>query len=455
MIGRTRIAGGVLLLLLFASCTYTPRCEPPPSNGLSDPVGLALSPDGKFLYVTNANASLKYCSGHISRIYLGDNTYNISMVFPLSGEEGASFLGGMVFSQDGTLFAASREKNEILVLTPDEEGVSLAARIPVGEDPYALALFSSSSQLLVTNIRSNDVSVVDVLGIKETKRIPLTRGIEGYSHPSGIAVNPRTPYAYVTQQASSYVSVIDLSYLCERNPQDPPSASQVFFNDSSPASNPTMSSIALSPCGVETELWSVEFTTGTGTEAYYMVTGKVSGLQPSAFTGEPYKSSTGGISFTIFEGVAAVTPGDSFTFYTYRGSGVLSSIGNADEYFTRGIAVLPDGLTAAIANRGMRSLLLADLQTNSIEDAVFVCNAPEGVAAHPDGKRIYVTCPSASVLYQVNGVTHRVEGILPTENGPSAIVVSPDGTRAYIANYSARSISILDTEEFIIIGRVP
>jgi len=405
--------------------------------------------------VTNANASLRYCSGHISRIALGNNTYTISMVFPISGEPGASFLGGMAFSPDGSLlFAASRQSNEILVLTPDEGGVSLVARIPVGVDPYALAYFSPSSQLLAANIGSSDVSVVDATTLKEIKRITLTQGIYG-SHPSGIAVNPRIPYAYVTQQASSYVSVIDLSQLCERNPQAPPSSSQVFFNDSSPASNPTMSSIALSPCGVETELWSVEFTSGTGAEGYYMVVGRVSGLQPSAVADVPYKSSTGGIGFTIFEGVSPVTPGDSFTFNTYRGSGVMSSIGNADEYYTRGIAVLPDGLTAAIANRGMRSLLLADLRTNSIEDAVFVCNSPEGVAAHPDGKRIYVTCTSAGVLYQVNAVTHRVEGILPTENGPSAIVVSPDGTRAYIANYNARSISILDTEGFVFIGRVP
>lgn len=455
MLHKTKIAGGALLLLLFASCTYTPRCDSPPGNALSDPVGLALSPDRKFLYVTNANASLTYCSGHISRIDLGNNTYDISMVFPLSGEEGASFLGGMAFSPDGTLFVASREKNEILVLTPDEGGVSLAARIPVGDDPYALAYFSPSSQLLAANIGSSDVSVVDALALKEMKRITLTRGVEGYSHPSGIAVNPKTPYAYVTQQASSYVSVLDLTQLCEFNPHNPSSSSQIYFNDSAPASNPTMTSIALSSCGVESELWSVEFTTGTGAEGYYMVTGRVSGLQPSAVAGVPYTSSTGGVSFTIFGGDPPVTPGDSFTFYTYRGSSVMSSIGNSDEYYTRGIAVLPDGLTAAIANRGMRSLLLADLRTNSIEDAVFVCNSPEGVAAHPDGKRIYVTCTSAGVLYQVNAVTRRVEGILPTEKGPSAIVISPDGARAYIANYGARSVSILDTEEFIIIGRIP
>ena len=455
------------LVLLGGACTYSPRCDSPPGSSLTDPVGLALSPDGKFLFVSNANSSLQYCSGYISRVDTGTIPYRPSIAYYPGEGADASFLGGMAFSPDGNcLFVADRGGNELLVLRVPTEGgssegsLSLVARIPVGEGPYALTYFSPAAQVLVTNLISDDVSVVDGIELREVARIPLTQGVNG-SRPSGIVVSPTTGpqshyYAFATQQLSPYISVLDLSLLCEFNPLTPATASAPVFNDIGAASHPTMSPIALQQCSVGSELWSVTFTAGAGEEGYYTVLGNASGLQPNtALEGVQYTSKIGGISFTILKGDQPTTPGDSFTFVTSRRKGYMTLLENSYEGYTRGIAVFPGMTRAAIASRGLRGLLLADLNSNSIVDVISVCDTPESVAIGPDENAVYVTCLSSNTLYQVNPLTRQIEGVIPTEKGPSTIVLSPDGSRAYVANYQAQSISVVDLQTLSIIGRIP
>lgn len=453
------LSGAILLIFLHISCTYSPRCTSIPRTGLNDPAGMVLSPDGRYLYISNANSTLNYCSGFISRMELGKTTYAQETVFPAGDETGMSFLAGIAFSQDGSLlFAANRESNELLVLGVGQDALTRISRIPVGQSPYALVYFSPAAQVLVTNLLSDDVSVIDAVGLREVARIPLSKGPQGRSRPAGIAVNPHTSYAYVTHELSSYVSVLDLVQQCEYNPMTPPSAAGPFFNDTGPASNPTMSSIALSPCAVQSEVWTATFTSGTEGGVYYAIEGNESGIQPNAaYEGVQYTSTTGGVSFTIFAGnpVSPTTPGDSFTFVTTRRGGVMTSFGNPSEYQTRGIAVFPDGTRAVAASRGLKGLEIADLGTNTFMDLITICDTPEGVAVHPDGKRIFATCLGSNAFYAADTVTHQVEDIVPTERGPSDILISPDGSRAYVINYQSRSIQILDLRTMTIVGRAP
>ena len=74
-LARPIIRAGFVFILsyiaLFGGCAYEPECDNAPEGTLKDPIGIAVR--GKFLYITNANADLEYCSGFLAKIDLENN----------------------------------------------------------------------------------------------------------------------------------------------------------------------------------------------------------------------------------------------------------------------------------------------------------------------------------------------------------------------------------------------
>jgi DNA-binding beta-propeller fold protein YncE len=148
---------------------------------------------------------------------------------------------GMALSPDGSLVAtANRESartgiegNSISILDVEKSAAGAkdaeVARVLVGSNnpsaqtrPFALAFTPDGSRLLVSNFRSNNLSIVDVkkaiageLGA-EIARIPLATPSGGPSRPRGIAITPDGRYAAITgaargQPGSGVVWILDLS----------------------------------------------------------------------------------------------------------------------------------------------------------------------------------------------------------------------------------------------------
>ena len=148
---------------------------------------------------------------------------------------------GMALSPDGTLVAtANRESartgiegNSISILDVEKSAAGAKdaelARVLVGSNnpsaqtrPFALAFTPDGSRLLVSNFRSNNLSIVDVkraiageLGA-EIARIPLSTPSGGPSRPRGIAITPDGRYAAITgaargQPGSGVVWMLDLA----------------------------------------------------------------------------------------------------------------------------------------------------------------------------------------------------------------------------------------------------
>jgi YVTN family beta-propeller protein len=76
------------------------------------------------------------------------------------------------------------------------------AHVPVGHDPYQVAVDPSAGVVYVANHQDNTVSVIDEATNTVTATVPVGQG------PSGIAVDASTHTAYVTNTASNTVSVI-------------------------------------------------------------------------------------------------------------------------------------------------------------------------------------------------------------------------------------------------------
>jgi YVTN family beta-propeller protein len=187
-----------------------------------------------------------------------------------------------------------------------------AATIPVGSLPYGVAVTPDGKHAYVTNEGSNNVSVIDTAtNTVEAATIPVG------SLPYGVAVTPDGKHAYVTNEGSNSVSVIDTA-----------------TNTVEAATIP----VGTFPQGVAI--------TPDGEHAYVA----------------NFRSNNLSVIATASNTVVATIP-----------------VGT----FPRGVAVTPDGKHAYVANYGSDSVSVIDAATNTVMAMVGVGNGASGVGIIP------------------------------------------------------------------------
>lgn len=149
--------------------------------------GIAVSPDGKYLYVTRTGNRLSVIDikqeKEINNIIVKDEPVGVKL------------------SRKGDkIFVLNRKGNSITVI--DRESQMLLAHIPAGKEPVDAVI--AGEELYVCNYSSNDISVIDLNSNKLVKTIPVER------RPVAIAFNSMVQKLYVANSASETVSVIDI-----------------------------------------------------------------------------------------------------------------------------------------------------------------------------------------------------------------------------------------------------
>lgn len=109
----------------------------------------------------------------------------------------------MALSKDGrALYVVCQDSDEVRVVEIASGTVS--QKIPVGRVPRGIALSPDGRHLYVTNAWSDTVSVIDSASWQVVETLPT--GFE----PSGAVVDPKGDFLYVANRLSSDISVIDL-----------------------------------------------------------------------------------------------------------------------------------------------------------------------------------------------------------------------------------------------------
>jgi YVTN family beta-propeller protein len=185
--------------------------------------GIRVSPDGRYIYVTDAD----------SRLCIAELQNNVMqwidpVVFPPSADGGSPYPGGIELGEDGNTVYVTLNRNNSLA-SIDLKGKKIT-EIPVGVAPYDVLMFSQS-KAYVTNwggrrpvsgdsvykssgtptlvdsktgvANSGTVSVVDLVNNKEVK------SIETGLHPCGMALSPDKSKLYVVCSNSDIISVIN------------------------------------------------------------------------------------------------------------------------------------------------------------------------------------------------------------------------------------------------------
>ncbi|MDW5549944.1 PKD domain-containing protein [Methanosarcina sp.] len=156
--------------------------------------GVAVSPDGKKVYVTNIN------DGTVSVIDTATNKVTATVNV-------GSTLRGVAVTPDGSkVYVANSGDNNISVI--DTATNKVTATVNVGSWPYGVAINFMGTKVYVTNTDSNTVSVIDTTTNKVIATVPVG------SDPLGVAVNPDETKVYVANNGNdddpeNTVSVID------------------------------------------------------------------------------------------------------------------------------------------------------------------------------------------------------------------------------------------------------
>ena len=109
----------------------------------------------------------------------------------------------MALSPDGRLlYVVCQDSDEVRVV--DVRSSKVISSVPVGHAPRGIALSPAGRQIFITNAWSDTVSVIDAATLKVVQTLPT--GFE----PTGIAVDRSGKTLYIANRLSGDISVIDL-----------------------------------------------------------------------------------------------------------------------------------------------------------------------------------------------------------------------------------------------------
>jgi YVTN family beta-propeller protein len=157
----------------------------------TDPEQVAVSLDGKHLYVANEDAALLSVVDATSGKVL--HTFKV-------GEEPE---GVSVHPRNGHVYVTSEDAGAVHVIDP--AGQKELAAIKVGPRPRSIAFLPDGSKAYVTNENGASLSVIDTTALKVARTIALGDGMR----PMGAVASPDGAFVYVSTGRSRMVQTID------------------------------------------------------------------------------------------------------------------------------------------------------------------------------------------------------------------------------------------------------
>jgi YVTN family beta-propeller protein len=283
----------------------------------------------------------------------------------------------------------------------------------------------------VANQGSNTVTVIDVSTVRQVATV-----VVGNS-PYGVAASRDGRFVYVTVQGADAVAVIDGATH---------SLAAMIPVDGSPMGP---DGIAVSPSGDRvyvandaTNRLSVIDTTSRSVIASIPV-----GVDPYGVVVDP----TGTRVYVSNSGADTVSVVDATTNSVIATVPVLAR--------PLGIAVDPTGSRVFVASQLARAVSVIDVARYTLVASVEVgserlVDDVIGLAVDPSGTRIYVTQPLRNQITVIDATTMAIAVRIPSRSYPLGVSASPDGSRIYVVNSLSNDVSVIDPSTHTVVGRV-
>ena len=440
---------------------------------------MVLSPDGNTLYfVDNNNIDV-----------LNTSTQTITGSFPAG--TGPS---GLAITPGGDYLYVSNSSNQVLAISTATE--SIMATIPVGNNPGALALTSNGSELYVQNIFSNNVSVINTATNQVVATVPVGSGPEGFGNfisPGIGCVGVPVKFTITVNPASTGLPTINSGQVtgaisaCAGTASASPNLQQITVSGSNLTGSislaaPTNFAISTSPnSGFGSTLTlapqsgtvnsTIIYVQSTATAATGNISGNVSITSPGAVSQQiPVTGTVYSLPTVSAPGNRSLKSGTPTTAVNFSGTGnifnwtndtpaiglaaagtgtipsfIASNSGTTPVIAT--IAVTPQNTDVLyVANFGANTVSAINASTNAIISTINVGSEPTSCILSPDGSKLYVACNiSVSVI---STATNQVIYTLQAPINPDGLAISPDGSTLYISDFGGSAVDFYDTSTF-------
>lgn len=149
-------------------------------------------------------------------------------------------------------------------------------------------------------------------------------------------------------------------------------------------------------------------------------------------------------------------PGNSLTVIDVEMAKPARTITLGDYSRPHGIAFFADGKRVAVTAEAQKSLLIVDLETGSVVQAIDTDqDVSHMVVLTPDEKRAFVAnigSGSVTAIDLENG--ERIANI-ETGEGAEGITITPDGRHVWVTNRGADTVSVIDAQSLDVVKTLP
>ncbi|SDH18979.1 beta-propeller fold lactonase family protein [Mucilaginibacter gossypii] len=274
----------------------------------------------------------------------------------------------------------------------------------------------NSPYAYITNSASSSVSVINVATHKVIKTIVMG------TDPQDITVSHDGKKVYVSDPISNTVSVIDVA------------TNTVSATISVPAGSFSM---AVSPDN--SKLYLVAINPNLGNNDVYVIN-----------TATNHIISTLHVGVSI--GMIALSPNGDTLYATDNGQNnlLVMNASNGQLQKTIPVGAMPasvivsnDGTTAYVCNSGANTISIINTATNTVVKTVTVGTAPFALALSPDGSILYATGYSDGSLTAINTSSNTLRFQVNAGQYPMGVSVTPDGESVYVANSNSGTITVI------------
>jgi gliding motility-associated-like protein len=405
-----------------------------PGNGYSSTLTLAQSGGSlnKTVYVRSAAAEgTGDISGNVILSSTGAVNQNVAVAgvvnalpavntVPNQIKNNGTLSDLVTFTGTGNTFTWVNDHPEIGLASNGTDNIPAFATVNNTASPIVAKITatpSNSPYAYITNSASSSVSVINVATNKIVATIPMG------ADPQDITISHDGKKVYVSDPISRTISVINTA------------TNTVIATTSVPIGSFSM---VVSPDN--SKLYLVAINPDLGNDDIYIINTTTYNI-----------TSTLGVGVSI--GIITLSPDGSTLYATDNlqnnllvinaSNGQLLktiSVGTAPE----GVMVSRDGGTAYVCNSGSNTISVINTITNTVVKTVTVGTAPFALALSPDGNILYVSGYSDGSLTAINTSSNTVLFKEDAGQYPMGVSVTPDGTSVYVANSNSGTVTVIN-----------